>query len=251
MKILSTLLLILAFPSILSAADKKLVEDAKGATAILYSQDMQGGMRMHCTTTAFQKTPTGYLFVSAAHCLGDDDKQHEKVAPTKDKSFYITFDEKGEKRFRPATPIEVGYQSRGDDFAVLSVTTTETFPIIPLGDESKEDEGDDLINPASPVGLGVQIFKGSLTKRVLDRPVVHEASGINWTGAMLVQIEGVNGGSSGSALISENQKGIIGFLVGTIAGSNTIAIPVSKFVKFRKAISEDKYKWTRKNEETE
>src|SRR6185437_16409846 len=46
-----------------------LVERAKHATALLYSQAENGGMAMRCTATAFAKSSTGYDFVTAAHCV--------------------------------------------------------------------------------------------------------------------------------------------------------------------------------------
>lgn len=61
---------------------------------------------------------------------------------------------------------------------------------------------------------------------------------------MLLQM-GVDGGSSGSAIVSTKQKAIIGFLVASAGfGSiNIIAIPAEKFVKFWKSSKEGAYKW--------
>ena len=58
---------------------------------------------------------------------------------------------------------------------------------------------------------------------------------------MLLDIP-ANGGSSGSALVSQKSGSIVGFLVGSI--SNTIVgIPVSRFKSVQAAIVKGTYKW--------
>ena len=53
-----------------------------------------------------------------------------------------------------------------------------------------------------------------------------EEISVNWSGAMLLQIE-VGPGSSGSAVFSEKQDAIIGFVVGH-AGPVTVAVPTRR-----------------------
>ena len=240
------------------AHDKNLVEKAKNAVALLYSQDEAGGMRMHCTATSFESfsreekaetgkmhTVNGYHFVSAAHCVGSDESTvpgQEKSAKTTNKSFYITFDEvKQTKKFYLARVMWVGYQHRGEDFSVFEVVTDDKWPTIPIGDETKESEGASFINVASPLGLGKQVFYGTISSLYLDRPVVE--GDINWKGTLVIQLSGVNGGSSGSALIADDQQAIVGFLVGTIGGNIIIAIPATRFTAVKKAVEAGKYKW--------
>ena len=59
------------------AAAKSLVEKARDATAMLYSQTTGGGMRMHCTATVFEAFERddrkGYLHATAAHSVAVDD----------------------------------------------------------------------------------------------------------------------------------------------------------------------------------
>lgn len=239
------------------AKDSKLSEHVKSAVAILYSQDESGGMRMHCTLTAFDRIGIGkgekrdpavtyiikYRFATAAHCIGSDDTTRERSADTRNKVFFITFDEAGKqpKRFFPARPIFVGYQSRGEDFAEFEVETTEEWSIVPLGDEHKASDGDDFLNVSAPLGLGKQVLHGQISSLYLDRPVVQ--GDINWKGSIVLQITGIGGGSSGSAIVHEDQKAIIGFLVGSINGNIIIAIPVSRFVAVRKAVFAGSYKY--------
>lgn len=239
-------LLVFATPaSALDAKDKTFVEQAKRAVGLLYSQDEAGGLHMRCTATAFEAVKgEGYNFVTAAHCVGSDDTQKERSASPYDTSFFITFDERGaEKKFYPAAPAFVGYQSRGEDFAVFSVKTKETWPTVALGDEKAIADGAAYWNIASPLGLGRQVFDGVVSSVYLDRPLIQ--GDINWKGTLVLQQTGVNGGSSGSALISKDQRAIIGFLVGAVGGSTIIAIPVSRFKSVYSAVLDGKYKyWT-------
>lgn len=222
--------------------DVSLAGQAVRAVALLYSQDEAGGMRMRCTATAFERKKKGYRFVSAAHCVGDDDRQKERAATGENVPFFVTFDERrGAKRFHPATVEWVGYQHRGEDFAEFSVLTEETWEVVPLGNEKALEAGAKILNIASPLGLGIQIIHGSITNLYLDRPIIH--ADINWKGSMLLSLATVGGGSSGSAVISEEQRAIVGFLVGRIGDSNIVAIPVSKFRTVRKAIETKTYKY--------
>ena len=250
MKLLVAFLLsaVLAFPASLRADDRAFVEKAKKAVGLLYSQDAQGGMQMRCTATAFEKVPKGYLFATAAHCIGSDDVQKEKSASPFKTSFFITFDERlMAKKFFHANPVFVGYQSRGEDFAVFEVDTTEDWETVTIGDEKDIKDGAPYWNIASPLGLGVQTFEGIISSMFLDRPLVE--GDINWQGTLVLQQTGVNGGSSGSTLISKETKKVVGFLVGSVSGSTIIAIPISRFVAVSKAVAEKKYKyWTSQQE---
>jgi len=133
---LLSVLFALATPISLLAENTPLINKTYQSTALLYKQSEDGGMHMTCTATAFEKVkPTkdiknGYLFVTASHCVGEDDTQHERVQVVKT-NFYITFDEAADKKFRPARLIAAGYQHRGDDFAIFEVDTDEIWPITP------------------------------------------------------------------------------------------------------------------------
>ena len=220
------------------AESTPLVKNTYKSVALLYAQTEDGGQRMHCTATAFEKVADGYLFATASHCVANDDTQHERVNVDK-APLYITFDEQGEKKFKRATLLAAGYQHRGDDFAILHVKTDEVWAITPLGDEAKEEAGAEIINIASPQGLGRQVFHGWITMLKIDRPI--RQSDINWTNAMLLQVES-GPGSSGSAIVSVNQGAIIGFLVGHYE-QNIFAVPVSQFKAFRTAVAAGTYKW--------
>jgi hypothetical protein len=215
-----------------------IADTAFPATTLLYSENENGTLEMRCTATAFEKTGTGYRFVTAAHCAADDDEDKE-VARPKHTYFFITADTVGVKAFIPAKVVGAGYRHDGVDCSVLEVTTTAKFPLVPIGHDVNESTGAAVVNIASPLGLGRQVLRGSVSSPHLDRPV--EVDDINWTGAMLLQLPGTAGGSSGSAVICLDQRAICGFVVGQIGGTAQVAIPVSRFSKFYSQLKDGKY----------
>lgn len=208
------------------------------ATVLLYSQDQSGGMKMRCTATAIEKTPTGYEFATAAHCGCKDNIQHKTVSP-ENTFFYITRDASKEKVYVKATIDGCGYRQNGDDLMLLSIETKETFPIVKLGKDPAVLE--QVVNVASPLGLGRQVFLGSVTSPVLDRPVI--ADNINWTGAVLLQMFGTAGGSSGSSAVCLDQQAICAFVVGVISDTTITAMPVSRLIHLREKLKAGTYKY--------
>ena len=156
------------------AAAKSFVEKAKDATAILYSQSASGGMRMHCTATVFEAHERdgkkGYLLVTAANCVAVDNLITSKVKVS-GASFFISFDKVSKKVFHPVHVEAAGFQSRGDDFAVLHAYTNEEWDMLELGDVSSLETMDEVLNVSAPAGLGLQVLKGHISLVSIDRPV--------------------------------------------------------------------------------
>lgn len=220
----------------------------RSATALLYAQTDDGGFKMMCTATAFEKKGKMTRFVTAAHCVASDDTQHDRVDVEKT-NWFITFDEPHNKNMMEAKVIAAGYQHRGDDFAVVEVELGKDVPLMPLA-ANDPTLGENISNFASPLGLGKQLFRGHVSMEALDRPVI--SGDINWKGATLLQMSS-GPGSSGSSIVSQNQRGIVAFLVGNITfrGSpNIVAIPVGKFKKFWSEVQVGKYKWYKADDET-
>ena len=171
------------------AAAKSLVEKARDATAMLYSQTTDGGMRMHCTATVFEAFERddrkGYLLATAAHCVAVDDLMNSRVKIS-GASFFISFDEVIQKVFYPVHVEAAGFQSRGDDFAVLHAYTEEEWDILELGDISSLEPMEEVLNISAPAGLGLQVLKGHISLVNIDRPV--KVRGLNWQYAMLVNL---------------------------------------------------------------
>lgn len=207
------------------------------AVTLLYSQDEEGGLHMHCTATAYSKKADTYRFVSAAHCVpGSTDEQQADI------HFFVTADTNGAtKNFIPAKLLKAGDKDAGDDFSIFEVTTKENFEVIPLGDSATITQGAPVIDVASPLGLGKQYFEGYVSAPKLDRPKL-DAGEVVWKDVMLVQI-GSGPGSSGSAVVSLDQHAIIAFLVGGFnANIGAICVPVSTFKKFEATVDAGKYK---------
>ncbi len=213
------------------------------ATVLLYKQDGQGNMKFSCTATAFEKKEGGmfgsdtYRFLTAAHCVGEDDVKAGKIEYDK-RPVYITTDASDEKKFLKATVLYAGMQTAGDDFAVLEVKTREKFPLVPVGKDSESVIGEAIVNVAAPAGLGKQVFMGRVTSPKLDRPV--EQSDFSWTGMVMIQLPGTNGGSSGSSVVCVKQRAICSILVGIASGTH-ISNPISRFSKFYEANKAGKY----------
>ena len=212
------------------------------SVVLLYLQDSAGDMRMACTATAFDSRPSTdqsksvYRFVSAAHCVEGNDDAQQKL-----QKFYISSDANGEKSYLAAKLIEAGDKTQGDDFSLFEVTTATKFVVTPLGDETTLKSGDNVVNVAGAMGFGKQFFQGYVSEVHMDRPPL-DAGVVQWTDVMLVEVGG-GPGSSGSAIVSTDQKAIIGFLVGD-AGVDVgkICVPVSKFKKFVSLVDSGKYK---------
>jgi hypothetical protein len=236
--LVSLLVLSLSAQAQTSTAHQQFVQNVYDSVALLYGQDEAGGMKMRCTATAYEQLAdkTGYRFVSAAHCVeGKTDKEQ------KAQKYYITTDELGDKTFLNATLIEAGDKTVGDDFAIFEVKTQKSFFVTPLGDSKTLRVGDKVINVASPFGLGKQYFEGYVSEVELDRPPL-DVGPVTWTDVMLIEV-GAAGGSSGSAIVSEEQHAIVGFLVGTTNTTiGAICIPVDKFKVFEAAVKAGTYK---------
>lgn len=222
----------------ISTVDKTYIEKtAFPATTLLYAQGDDGSLKMRCTATFIEKNSTGYVAVSAAHCACIDDENTHTVSPEKT-FFYITSDDTDNKDFIRAKPIGCGYRHAGDDFSLFQVTTAHNFPVVPLGADPTVMEP--IINVASPLGLGKQVFTGDVSSAILNRPVIQDD--INWTHAVLLQLFGTDGGSSGSSVICADQRAICAFIVGTYDKTSIVALPVSRLVRLRKELAAGEYK---------
>ncbi len=224
-------------PVATSATEAPLAQRVYSAVTLLYSQDEAGGMRMHCTATAYKKTADVYRFVTAAHCVpGDVDDEQSDV------HFFVTADATVKaKNFIPAKLLKAGDKATGDDFAIFEVTTEEKFEVIPLGNSDTLQAGAPVVDVAAPLGLGKQFFNGYVSAPKIDRPAL-DAGEVKWHNVLLVQIGG-GPGSSGSAIVSVDQKAIVAFLVGGFgADIGKICVPVSTFQAFEAKVDAGTYK---------
>lgn len=170
---------------------------------MLFVQDERAGLKFICTATAFEKTSTGYLFVTAGHCTEDGDK---------DTAYFVSLDPAAKDR--PYIPASL-YMQGHDDLAVLKVDTTEEIPTVALGDQKTLHAGSQIFNVASPQGLGKLLFFGYVSALEQAR---HTRDGAEHP-YLLMQMPAAPG-SSGSAIFDNESGKIVGIL---------IAVYVSKF----------------------
>jgi hypothetical protein len=216
---------------------KYITETLYPAVGLLYAQDADGSMRMRCTTTSIGLENGVTTFLTAAHCGCTDNSEKKTVSPEKGVTFYITSDDPDDKDFERATVAGCGYRTKGDDFMFLTVKSKKPFPVVKLGHDP--ELLDQVVNVASPLGLGKQAFIGSVSSPKLERPLVD--GDIDWEGVVTLQMFGVNGGSSGSAVICLNQEAICGTIVGSIAETTMTAMPVSRLKAVQKSIADKTY----------
>lgn len=233
-------LLMLVAPVVLAQRvtpdEQKLAASVSDSVVLLYTQNDSGDMHMTCTATAYRKVEGGYRFVSAAHCVqGDTDDEQKQI------KFYVTTDKLNVKSFTEVKLIEAGDKQVGDDFSIFEAQTATVFAVTPLGDDSTVKAGDSVVNIAVPLGLGKQLFVGYVSLVKVDRPEL-DAEDVSWTDVMLVNVGG-GPGSSGSAIVSDDQKAIIAFLVGSFNQGNIghICVPVDKFKAFEAKVDTGKY----------
>jgi hypothetical protein len=223
-------------PITLQSVHAEFVKLVHGSVVMLYRQSESGDMKMTCTATAYREIPGGYRLASASHCV-----EGKTQIARKQNKYFVTLDETGEKKFMPAKLIDAGNKQEGDDFSIFEVKTSTHIDVLPLGDSSNLVAGDQVVSVAAPLGLGKQYFVGYVTIPTLDRPSL-DAEDVKWTDVIVIHI-GSGPGSSGSAVVSEDQKAIVGFLVGHFgADVGAIVVPVKKFKAFEEAVDKGTYK---------
>ncbi len=169
--------------TVIGKEELKFAEDYRKAVALLEGQNMSGGFEMACTATPFERKGKIVRFISAAHCVAEDDADHGRVVLRKGLTWYLTLDEGGTKKvLYRAKLVAVGYQSRQDDFVVSEAEIEETVPLIPFAKKPARVL-EPVVNVASPHGFGKQVFTGHVSSDKLDRPA--QEGSINWKDAIL------------------------------------------------------------------
>ena len=236
----------MAVPSLPESMDMtgstSLEKKMMSAAVLLYGMNEEGDLRFTCTATAFERNENTYRFVTASHCVSEDNTRSGRVvmAPT---SWYLLLKESKVQKYYGAKVIAAGYQSRGDDLAVLEAELDVEIPVIPLA-ETDGTVGESVSIVAGPYGLGKQLFRGHVTMSYLNRPI--RGRTLNWEGVTLLQISS-GPGASGSSVVSSHREKIIAILVGRIGssrGTPAIAtVPVSRLHAFLNAVDQGKYPW--------
>jgi S1-C subfamily serine protease len=200
---------------------------------LLYSQANDGSMDFRCTATAFEspnpniKPRAGRrFFLSASHCVTE--RTEHGTRPSKG-PFFLSDDVAGEKRFVEAELIFAGSEADGYDLLILEAKSSA--PALHLADERSYSAGTQVLNVASPAGLGKTLLSGTIAILSVDRPLIVRQENINWRGSLVLNLA-VIGGSSGSAVVTQDSGRIIGVIVGYMEGAPIcIAVPASRLLE--------------------
>lgn len=194
-----------------------------------------------CTTDNFEKTPTGYHLLTAAHCVVTEHESilsYDMVAP--DGTLFVSYGDPGTKRaLIPATVLMVGNYHDGWDIAILDIETSADIPVVPLGDDTKLDMGDKLVSVSAPVGGEIKYwFEGyvSATRHQVNPSIGAEIR--DWQRTIFVDMPGYPG-SSGSGVISVDQEALVGIFISEVRGQEpyydrmaTAIVPASAVREF-------------------
>jgi len=224
----------------LNQSEQEFLKQAYDATALVYTQNDGGDLIMACTATAVLKNDKGYSFLTAGHCMANNDLV-----------YYLSDDKQDPKTFFKVDKAACGIPAEGADFCLMHVTTDREFPVVAVGVSSESVAGEPAASISSPLGLGKQTFRGFVAAPHLKRPVTlrdkdgkvkdkaddkDKAAVVvgRWYDYTLFQMPGVNSASSGSALLCMNQRAICGVVVGilaTEAGHEAVALPINIVVE--------------------
>ncbi len=214
-------------------------KDLMSATVVIYGvqvANIEGGYFVEsydvCTATAFERDGDTYRFVTAAHCF--ETKLTDVRCLSLDEM--MPLEKPDEKCLFTAKPLVIGNRFAGQDLAVIeSKMPGVDLPIIPLA-ISDPEVGDYVINVGAPKLENKQLYRGVVRKINFYRTIFSDR-GTAWRDATLVALSkgAAQGGTSGSAIVSETKGGIMAILVGKTYWTNmTIALPISQFKKFWK-----------------
>jgi Trypsin-like peptidase domain len=185
------------------------------ATFVLYGQRDDPISHKHyqpflCTAFIFQQDATGYLLMSAGHCVDG--------SPV-DGTFAVA-----EQMGGPVTAVTAvsARLTAVDDYAVFHLTTTKKYPVLELGDDAQSYVGEETINPNFAFGLVKQVAHGVISSQVITVPdecslcanqfAIHEQAGP---------------GASGSPVISATTHKVIGLLRTTLDSAGFGVEPIS------------------------
>lgn len=184
------------------------------AVALLYTGDET--KKFDCTATAFSLDRNGYLFLTAAHCV------NSVHGP-----YFLSPDGDNPQLYYPATLVAYGEENQGYDFAILHIIAKEgSFTTVRLG-HNPSKMGEKVLAISAPNGVGKSLTTGSIALPFIHHSLIAES--IEWKGNFLFSASGEGHGSSGSAVICEDQMQACGVMIGIHDGGLYVAEPIERF----------------------
>jgi len=213
--------------------DRDIVGDLEASTAKI-TITAKNGKKNTCTAFAYKRRGYLYRFITAAHCVSDDDEEWEKVKIFADKIDIVLENKKRKTKLSySAKLIATGYQEMGDDFAILEAELDEHIPILPLS-RNRPGRKECILSAGAPSDYVSNFFYG----------YVHKVDYNKGSKFVVRMLSGeVPGGTSGSAVVSCFEGKIIAVVVASTRKDprQTVVIPIARFLKFEKMVMRGNY----------
>ena len=185
----------------LFAGSSRLEKKVQAATFAVILQDTEGSKHFACTATAFQKTKTGYLLLTAGHCVTGE---YANLPVFVEKEVDSKLD------LLPVTVVKAQHDEL--DFAVLELQTKDKLPIVKLDKTPDISIGSKVINVNFTEGIGKITSPGRISSAVSDVSSFDKDCDQCLNHFMVQLFAGP--GASGSAIVSQRSGKIIGILTG-------------------------------------
>ena len=165
----------------------------------LYGSSAASGIqdRFVCTVTAYQQVSGGYLLIGAGHCTS----ANAESLPS-DMTYSVS-EELGGK----LTPVALLKSEMDEplDYAVYFMPTKQKYPVLALGDETKDRIGDKTIDVNFSLAAAKMFSPGTIVSQVITTQT--EVRGF----FLIDQFD--SHGASGSSVVSEKTHKIIGLVI--------------------------------------
>ena len=165
----------------------------------LYGSSAASGIqdRFVCTVTAYQQVNGGYLLIGAGHCTSAN------AASLPADMTYSVSEELGGK----LTPVALLKSEMDEplDYAVYFMPTKQKYPVLALGDETKDRIGDKTIDVNFSLAAAKMFSPGTIVSQVITTQT--EVRGF----FLIDQFD--SHGASGSSVVSEKTHKIIGLVI--------------------------------------
>lgn len=199
----------------------------------------------NCTGFAFAKNGDKYLFLTAAHCVSEYNKDISANVFLNPQVDIVLETPSGNFRFHKAKVLAVGYEKTNEDFSILEIETDDDIPVMPLA-KIGPSLNEDILLAASPLGasLGVLSLKGYVSKEKFINLVTSDGTKANNSFGIQVIGLGRTKGFSGAGVFGVKTNAIVGVAV-AILGNETghvtlVVISIEKFNSFYKEYLEGK-----------
>lgn len=198
-----------------------------GSVGALYAQGDSGNLNFNCTATAVERREGKIVVLTAFHCA------------SRGTSYLISFDRRTFYPLRlwkiPHEEVDAQKHPRTHnepktDMAMFLMEDDPRISVIPMGDDSTLKPGRKITMVGYPLGITKTHYEGIIAGR-LEKP------GADLHGYIVLQIFGAPG-SSGTAVIDQETKAIVGVLTG--AAQAIVGTPVlfATPIRYRKYLME-------------